>query len=264
MLQQTFAYILEKKAFLHPEHIAIKEAHSLKTYTYWEIYEQSNRLANLLKGMGVKKGDRVSCITANTVEYIELFIASSRLGIILNPMNYRMAPFEMTRIVDDAKPRGLIFDVEFSDAAYEIMNSSSGLEFLLYFGGSNLNWANNMEEEMEKQSSIAPEIEGDAEDPLLMLYTAGSTGRPKGVPLKQRNLFFNALNWIIDVGITKEDYTMTVIPLFHIGGHMLWTLPHLLVGGKILLQRRFEPEKTLRLIAEEKSQMCISFLRWQR
>jgi fatty-acyl-CoA synthase len=72
------------------------------------------------------------------------------------------------------------------------------------------------------------------------------------VPLKQSNLFFNAINWILDVGITKEDYTMTVIPLFHIGGHMLWTLPHLMVGGKILLQRRFEPEATLRLLTEEK------------
>lgn len=252
MLQQTFAYVLEKKAFLHPEHLAVKEAHSSKTYTYRQIYERSNRLANLLKGASVGKGDRVSCITANSVEYLELFTAASRLGAILNPLNYRLAPFEMIRIVEDAKPKVLVFDAEFADMAQEIVKSCRRFELVLSFGGSELSWAKRMEAESARCEPIGPEIAGDSEDPLLMLYTAGSTGRPKGVPLKQANLFFNALNWIIDVGITKEDYTMTVIPLFHIGGHMLWTLPHLIVGGRILLLRRFDPETTLRLLAEEK------------
>jgi len=252
MLQQTFAYVLEKRAFLHPEHPAVKEAHSLRTYTYRQIYERSNRLANLLKDAGVRKGDRVSCITTNSAEYIELFIAASRLGAILNPLNYRLAAFEMIRIVEDAKPRALVFDIEFAEMAREIVESSTTFELVLSFGGSELNWAKNMEVESAHCEPVGPEIAGDSEDPLLMLYTAGSTGRPKGVPLRQANLFFNALNWIIDVGITKEDYTMTVIPLFHIGGHMLWTLPHLIVGGRILLQRRFEPETTLRLLAEER------------
>jgi fatty-acyl-CoA synthase len=108
-----------------------------------------------------------------------------------------------------------------------------------------------MEEAVGRYGGGGPAIAGDSEDPLLMLYTAGSTGKPKGVPLRQSNLFFNSLNWILDLGITKEDYSLTVIPLFHIGGHMLWTLPHLIVGAKILLQRRSEPENTLRLLSQE-------------
>lgn len=252
MLQHTFAYVLEKKAFLHPEDPAVKEAHSSKTYTYRQIYEQSNRLANLLRSIGLEKGERVSCLTANSVEYLELFMAASRLGAILNPLNYRLAPFEMIRIVEDAKPKVFVFDAEFAEPARDIVRSCGEFAGVFFFGRSELDWAKNLEEETARWDAVGPEITGDSEDPLLMLYTAGSTGRPKGVPLKQANLFFNALNWIIDVGITKEDYTMTVIPLFHIGGHMLWTLPHLIVGGKILLQRRFDPETTLRLLAEER------------
>jgi fatty-acyl-CoA synthase len=252
MLQQNFAYILEKKVFLHPEDIAIVEAYNSKRYTYREICQRSNRLANLLKEVGVDKGDRISCLTANSVEYIDIFMATARLGALLTPLNHRLAPIEMIRILADAKPKVFIFDGEFGDLAREIAAANLNLNLILYFGNGEFSWAKRMEEIVSQYPEAGPEIAGDSEDPLLMLYTAGSTGRPKGVPLKQTNLFFNSINWILDVGITKEDYTLTVIPLFHIGGHMLWTLPHLMVGAKILLQRRFEPETTLCLLTQEK------------
>ncbi len=252
MLQQNFAYIVEKKAFLHPEDVAIVEAHPSKRYTYRELCEGSNRLANLLKAAGIERGDRISCLTANSVEYIEIFLAAARLGALLTPLNHRLAAFEMIKILGDAKPKVFIFDGEFGGIAQEIARAKLNLELLLYFGTGDFSWAKRMEEAVRPYDIVGPEIAGDSEDPLLMLYTAGSTGRPKGVPLKQTNLFFNAINWILDVGITKEDYTLTVIPLFHIGGHMLWTLPHLIVGAKVLLLRRFEPESTLRLVTQEK------------
>jgi fatty-acyl-CoA synthase len=252
MLQQNFAYILEKKAFLHPEDTAIVEAYNSKRYTYLELCQRSNRLANLLKGAGIEKGDRISCLTANSVEYIDIFMAAARLGALLTPLNHRLAPLEMIKILSDAKPKVFIFDGEFGDVAREIAAANLNMNLILYFGNGEFSWAKRMEEIVSQYGVVGPEIAGDSEDPLLMLYTAGSTGRPKGVPLKQTNLFFNSINWILDVGITKEDYTLTVIPLFHIGGHMLWTLPHLIVGAKILLQRRFEPETTLRLLTQEK------------
>ncbi|MGO8880225.1 MAG: AMP-binding protein [Desulfomonilaceae bacterium] len=252
MLQQTFAYILEKKANLHPSHIAIKESHTSKSYTYSELNGRANQLANALKDSGVRRGERVFCLTTNTVEYIDIFMAASRIGAILTPLNYRLSHIEIMKIISDAKPKVFIFDVEFSQSAHKIVKESSFLNLVLYFGDAELPWAQRLQDVTRKYPRPGPEIEGSSEDPLLMLYTAGSTGRPKGVPLKQSNLFFNAVNWIIDVGITKNDYTLTVIPLFHIGGHMLWTLPHLIVGAKVLLQRRFGPERSLQLIDQEK------------
>lgn len=252
MLQQTFAYILEKKASLHPSHIAIKEGDTSKSYTYSELNCRANQLANALKNSGVGRGDRVFCLTANTVEYIDIFMAASRIGAILTPLNYRLSHIEIIKIISDAKPKVFIFDSEFSQSALEIVKESSFLNLILYFGEAELAWAQRLRDVTYKYPMSGPQIEDASEDPLLMLYTAGSTGRPKGVPLKQSNLFFNAVNWIIDVGITKNDYTLTVIPLFHIGGHMLWTLPHIIVGAKVLLQRRFGPERSLQLIDREK------------
>ena len=252
MLQQNFSYNLEKKAALHPDDTAVFEPYNLKKYTYRALSHRSNKLSNVLASAGIAKGDRICCLTANSVEYIDLFMAAARLGAILCPLNYRLAPVEMVRITRDSKPKAFVFDGEFDAAGKEIVSANPELKSILYFGEGEFNWASRMEEMTAQYTSIGPEIAGDSNDPLLMLYTAGSTGRPKGVPLKQTNLFFNAINWILDLGITRADYGLTVLPLFHIGGHMLWLLPHLLVGAKIMLQRRFDPETTLRLCSQEK------------
>lgn len=252
MLQQNFAYILEKKAHLHADDTAVKEAETFRSYTYGDLNRHACQLANTFKAYGIGKGDRVFCITTNTVEYIYIFMAVARLGAILCPLNYRLSPMEMLKIATDAKPKALVFDGEFNQSAQEIVSQSPTLGLVVSFGATKLTWAQNLEDILPKYPAWGPKIEGSSEDPLLMLYTAGSTGKPKGVPLKHTNLFFNAINWIIDLGITKSDYSLTVIPLFHIGGHMLWTLPHLIVGAKVLLQRRFDPEKSLSLLAREK------------
>jgi fatty-acyl-CoA synthase len=252
MLQQTFAYNLEKKAALHPDNAAVFEPYNLKRHTYRDLSCRSNKLANALASSGIAKGDRIGCLTANSVEYIDLFMAASRLGAILCPLNYRLAPAEMIGIIGDARPKGFVFDGEFGAAGKEIVSANPDLKSILYFGVGDFDWAERMEEQTSQHSSIAPEIASTSNDPLLMLYTAGSTGRPKGVPLTQSNLFFNSINWILDLGITRADYGLTVLPLFHIGGHMLWLLPHLLVGAKVMLQRRFDPEMTLRLCSQEK------------
>jgi fatty-acyl-CoA synthase len=273
MLHQTFAYILEKKAGLHPGHVAVKEADSSRSFTYGELNCRANRLAGVLKAAGLTREDRIFCLTANTAEYIDIFMASSRLGAILTPLNYRLSPAEVMKIENDAKPKAFIFDAEFDEFAHEIVNESSSLELILSYGDVASTWAERLEDRTAEYSMPGPPIEGSSEDFLLMLYTAGSTGRPKGVPLKQTNLFFNAVNWIMDLGITKDDYSMTVIPLFHIGGHMLWTLPHLMVGAKVLLQKRFSPERSVQLLAEEKvtntyfipamAKMVLSLPQWR-
>ena len=251
MLQQNFAYIFEKKAYLHPDDVAITESHNSASYTYKELHRRSNRLANAFQDAGIRRGERLCCLTTNSVEYIDIFTAAARVGAVLCPLNYRLAPVEIIKILQDAKPKAFIFDFEFAEVAQEIRQAIDSIHLCLCFGADKPDWAQNYEDFVNQYPSTGPEIEGDSEDTLLLLYTAGSTGRPKGVPLKQTNLFFNAINWIIDVGITKQDYTLTIIPLFHIGGHMLWTLPHLIVGAKVMLQRRFSPEEALRIISQE-------------
>ena len=252
MLQQNFAYLLDKRREVCPQDTAVVEAHSGRRYTYADLCRRVHALANALKAEGVGRGDCIGCLTGNTTEYLQLFLAAARLGAMVSPINYRLSPSDAARILTDARPRVFVFDGALGELAGELVHGGGPFSKVLAFGDGRPSWADDLDGWVARHPDSAGEIEGDSEDPLLLLYTAGSTGTPKGVPLRQSHLFFNAINWIIDVGIGKSDYGLTVIPLFHIGGHMLWTLPHLIVGGRVLLQRRFEPEETLRLLSRER------------
>ncbi len=216
-----------------------------------DLYYRANRLANTLLDMGISKGDRILCITRNTVEYLDIFFAVARIGAIVVPVNYRLSPNEILQIIDDASPKLIIFDSMFDEKVKVIRDSRINIKNFLVFGDKSCNWAGQYETITQKYPDKGPMIEAGADDPVLMLFTAGSTGRAKGVALKHQNLFFRSVDCIVDVGITKQDYTLTILPLFHIGGHMLWTLPHIHVGAKIMLAT-FDPETTLRIIEQEK------------
>ena len=93
--------------------------------------------------MKVAKGDRILCIAQNTVEYLDIFFAVSRLGAIVTPVNYRLAPEEILRIVDDASPKVLIFDSIFDEKARTIKDSRDDIKNFLAFGDRNCNWADS-------------------------------------------------------------------------------------------------------------------------
>jgi fatty-acyl-CoA synthase len=100
------------------------------------------------------------------------------------------------------------------------------------------------------------ELPGDG-DPVLMVYTSGTTGTPKGAVLTHANLFWNAINDILALGLTYRDTTLTVLPLMHVGGIGLFTLPTLLAGGTVVMTRSFDAEGTLRLIESERVTMFL-------
>ncbi len=252
MLQQNLAYLLEKRRAVSPDAIAVVEDQGGRQHSYADLCARVRALAGALRAAGLGRGDSLCCITGNTVEYLELFFAAAWIGATVSPINHRLSPADAAKIVGDAGPRAFVFDAAFGDLARALVQDGARPDVVLRFGEEGHDWAEDMQAWVARHPGEAGAIAGDSEDPLLLLYTAGSTGRPKGVPLTHANLFFNAVNWIIDVGLTRDDYGLTVIPLFHIGGHMLWTLPLLIVGGKVLLQRRFDPEVTLGLLAEHR------------
>jgi fatty-acyl-CoA synthase len=104
----------------------------------------------------------------------------------------------------------------------------------------------------EGDGEPAPDTPVELDSPHIIMYTAGTTGRPKGAVLSQGASFWNALNMSLCVDLTSRDRTLTVLPMFHIGGIGLYTLPTLFQGGTVVIQRAFDPGVTFRLIGEEK------------
>lgn len=252
MICQNFASIIRKKAYIHPDKVGVVESHTGKEYTFLDMSKRHNKLARAMMKMGIKKYDTIMCIPRNTIEYLDIYHAAAMIGAIMIPVNYRLSPAELIRIAGNAEPKALFFDNKFATTAKVVAESKTTVKDFVVFGQERYDWGINYNQLLTDNSDEELPIEGDSEDIILLMYTAGSSGMPKGVPLKHRNFFFKSQDIIVEMGITKEDTILTVLPLFHIGGNMLYTQATMHAAAKLVLQAQFDAEETFKLIQQHK------------
>jgi fatty-acyl-CoA synthase len=221
---------------------------------YRELNRRVNRLASWLSQAGLKTGDRCAYLAYNGVEVVELIFAAAKLGLILVPLNWRLAAKELAFILSDSGTETLFFDADFTKTA-EGLRGEKGLSLKrrIVFGGK------AAEAELYEETLIHyPDKEPESSEsigmdtPHIIMYTAGTTGLPKGAVLTQGCSFWNAVNLELDMGFGPADRDLLVLPMFHIGGIGLFTLPMIHVGGTVVIQRTFDAGETLRLLREEK------------
>ena len=168
-----------------------------------------------LRADGVQRGAIVAWLGHNSWDMIATLVACERLGAVLLPLNGRLAPAELARIVQHAGAGHLMGTPDLRTLAGELL-SLARLE----------------------PGPAAGVQDGD----LLLFYTSGTTGAPKGALHTRAGLQANARAAIASQGFTAGTRVLSVLPLFHAGGLCIQTLPALAVGAKVLLQPRFTPE----------------------
>lgn len=241
---------LARRASLHPAREAVLDGE--RRVTYGQLDDRVTRLAAALRdGYGIGRGDRVATLTLNTLEFIEVFYAVARIGGILVPLNWRLAPAELDYQLRDASARLLFFSADLRDLR-ERLAPDLPLETAIELGPV-------YEALLSDVVTVFVPAEAQAAfgDPHLIVYTSGTTGHPKGAVLTHANMFWNAVNMAPPVALTERDTTATLLPLFHCGGIGLWTIPTLYVGGRVALVRSFEPDALLALIALEQVALCF-------
>jgi len=242
---------LTKRELLQGDREAVVDGQ--RRLSYRALNRRVNRLARALQSMGLKQGDRIAVLAYNGLEYVETIFAAAKLGLILVPLNWRLAPAELAFILSDSTTETLLFDSEFSKTA-EALRGQTPLGRFVSFGGKDVPGAAAYEGALSSEGDGEPAPDGpvDLDMPHIIMYTAGTTGRPKGAVLSQGASFWNTVNMSLCVDLTSRDRTLTVLPMFHIGGIGLYTLPTLYQGGTVVIQRAFDPQVTFRLIEEEK------------
>ncbi|WP_433748797.1 acyl-CoA synthetase [Falsibacillus pallidus] len=223
---------MESRARLTPDEIAIIDGETEKKTTYHELNERAGKWAAFLAGKGAAKGDRICLIEENDGVYFELMFACAKLGAIFVPLNWRLGNDELEQILEDCRPKVLLYGSTFSKIAAErsFWVETIRLESV------------DVHEEAEHFNHL-PVRE---EDPWIMIYTGGTTGRPKGVVLTHQSVNWNALNTIISWNLTKDDTTLTYLPLFHTGGINALSMPILMMGGTVVIGKQFEPVTAIR------------------
>jgi fatty-acyl-CoA synthase len=250
--------ILAKRANLTPNREALYDITSGGRYTYSQLNERANRVANFLQDKyNVQKGDRVSILAHNSVSYVDLLFGLGKIGAVLAPLNWRLTSRELTYIVNDCQPKVLIVGPE-SMSVLDEMRSEINVEHVISLEGAKVPGAIVYEELIEQASAnepVRPII--DENDPYCILYTSGTTGRPKGAILPHRQVLWNAINTVVSWGLSEKDVSPILTPMFHSGGLFVFLVPLFYAGGRIIMARSFDPDASLKLIVDEKCTVIL-------
>jgi fatty-acyl-CoA synthase len=251
----TASELLSKRAQLTPEREAMLDVESGRRYTYADLNQRANRLANFLaEELGVRKGDRVSILAYNNVVYLDLLYGLGKIGAIFAPLNWRLTAHELTYIVQDCDPKVLIYEPDFRDVVEEMRPVLSVEHYVSLAHDEALEYQTLLDQ-ASPQEPQRPPLSQD--DPYCILYTSGTTGRPKGAILPHRQVLWNCINTSISWGLTEHDVSPIFTPMFHAGGLFAFMTPILYVGGRIVLTRKFEVNDSLKILVDEKCTVIL-------
>lgn len=244
---------LGRRALYTPDTLAVVDAGKTphRTFTYSELNARADRLANWLRdGAGVGKGDRVAIMAMNGVEFLDTFFACGKLGAILVPLNWRLHWREAGALLDKTTPRVMVYSDEYKDTITQIAEHGSSIEHYLHIEGRGIPNSRSFEKTLA-DSVLRPVTTEDVreEDIACLIFTGGTTGMPKGANISHRMIAWNTLNTIIH-DLQHGDVYVNTFPMFHTGGLLVYTTPLLILGGTVVLTRKFDAEQVLNLIEE--------------
>ena len=243
-MQTNIGLFLAKRARLEPDKIGLIFEGREITYRDWNA--RTNRVANGFAGLGVQPGDRVGLLLMNTPEFLECFFGLARIGAIVVPLNWRLAPPEIAYNAGDAGISMLVYGPEFVEAVAAIRDKIPAETFVAV-GGETAVSDHSYEKMLSDQSADAPATTGADDDPLVIMYTSGTTGRPKGAVLTHNNLFYDSCSVSFSLDWRMGDRVLVALPLFHIGA-LIYTLINIHVGATTVLMKAFDPTGFLRII----------------
>lgn len=253
MRSQNVSNYVENSALAHPDKLAlIFEGQG--QWTFRELNEKINQVANGLIDLGVKKGDRVSLFLTNCAEAIFFYFGVMKIGAIVNPVNMMLKKKELRYIIDDCSPVILVTAEEVNSEPLKVFSGPENkIKTMIVVNGADGDNIIEFENWIGKYSASFDSVAVDSEDIAAILYTSGTTGYPKGVMLTHKNLWTNARYCADWAETTYKDVGVASLPLFH-----SYALTHVIgelwmSAATVVWQKRFDATLTLEALAKYKA-----------
>jgi fatty-acyl-CoA synthase len=243
---------LRRASRVYPDKTAVVDGE--RRFTYRDLQHRVNRLSNALLGLGLRKGDRVCILSPNSHHFLESFYGTSQIGVILVPLNYRLAASDHAYILNHARVKAVLVDREYTRVVDAIRPELRSVDHFIAAqekGPAPEGWT-GWESLLDAAFDAPPPPTELGENDLVSLnYTSGTTARPKGVMLTHRNCYVNAYNMIAHLGIRHDDVELWTLPMFHCNG---WGGVYALtgMGGTHVVLRNVDAERIFELIEREK------------
>jgi fatty-acyl-CoA synthase len=221
---------LERAAATFPAHTAI--IHGPRRTSYAEFYARARRLASALAKRGIKRGDTVSVVLANSPAMLEANYGVPMTGAVLNAINTRLDAAVIAFTLDHADAKVLITDREFSRTVKEALARAKVTPLVIGYNdaeftgdGEKLGGIDYEDFLKEGDPAFAWRMPDDEWDAIALNYTSGTTGDPKGVVYHHRGAYLLAMGNILACNMAKHPVYLWTLPMFHCSGWCFpWTL----------------------------------------
>ena len=226
-----------------------------KAWTYSELNARTNKLANGLLDMGLRKGDRVAVMLYNCAEFVEIYCAFAKAGLVVTPVSWRYVEKEMEYVVDDSDAKGMIISKGFVDTINQLRPKFSKIDSRNYIlvGETTSEAYTNYEDLIANSPDHKPDVKVDCKDTWAQIYTSGTTGFPKGVVRSHESYAAFFLVNAVEFGFSEKDNGMIIMPLFHVNSTFYGLLfPY--IGASLFVGRDkgFDPVELLGIVDREK------------
>ncbi|MFJ7729903.1 ATP-dependent acyl-CoA ligase [Neobacillus sp. NPDC097160] len=221
-----------------------------KTFLYFEneeisfstLHEQSGKVANAFKKLGIKKGDKVALFLPNCKEFIYTWIGLNKLGAVMVPVNTFFKENETTFVINNSDSKIILTDSNSLEMIISIRGECEIVENVIVIDKGNTPEVLSFYELIKNELPQISPVEISLDDDAAILYTSGTTGNPKGCVVSQSYYLVNAKLWLKHQELTSEDRFLTPLPFFHMNPQILTTMGALTIGASVILLDRFHPK----------------------
>lgn len=216
-----------------------------KEWTLGEVEDYSNKIANLFKSHGYRKGDAIGLMLENRPEFVCIWLGLSKIGVITALINFNLRQNSLLHSINVAKCQAFIFGEEFSDAMKEISKELGGVRLYSFSAGEPRLPRGELGERqigtlLAETGSSPPNLEDIGfHDRLLYIYTSGTTGLPKAAVITHARYVFLAGAISYQVWFKRSDRFYTPLPLYHTAGGAMSIGQAIVYGACVVIRKKF-------------------------
>jgi acyl-CoA synthetase (AMP-forming)/AMP-acid ligase II len=247
--------LLTRSAARAPNHPAIVDGD--RRLSYRDFNDWVNRTANGLLALDYERGQALALMASNSAEFLVTYFACAKLGVVCVPINLFWRHGELAYVLEHARVRGIVVDAALIDQLTTGLTRPLPIDDFIVVGGGAKSMSIGGKRAIDfaalghDQPATEPDQMVGDRDPVSYLYTSGTTSAPKGVVSSHVAIYVEALGVAIDTRMTHADRVAAMMPFFHTAQLNAFCTPSVAVGATIHVQRGFDAERLLNLIAGE-------------
>jgi long-chain acyl-CoA synthetase len=253
--------MLTRSAARAPTDTAIVEG--ARRFTYAEFNAVVNQSAHALAGLGLARGDAVALMSTNNAEFLAVYYACAKLGVICVPINLFWRHRELGYVLAHARVKAVVVEGQLVDQLRTgLQDAPEAVDIIVIGAPPAAHIDGRPAHSFEALAGAAPDHEPEIyvadRDPIFYLYTSGTTSAPKGAVSSHLAVYIESLGVALDTRLNAKDGMTALMPLFHTAQLNAFVTPAIAVGAAVHIMRGFDAPRLLDLIEAEKLSVAFA------